>query len=227
MSEMRLGQGGGGRVEEQFVAGLHGQRERRVAQEVDGVGLGIGGGHVGVVADPCRQIGCRVGKWVGTEQRADAGLLRYELVGLGVAEATGAVLLIGDEERIGQHVVYPCRHCRMPGGVGTIAFGATPNPTIRAVNSRNGGLDLGDRSVGGLGDIQRGPRQPAQRIVAIARVVFDTGDHLGMGGLHEQGPDPADECGRVADDAPRDRVGAEEARVGGVVEGVLEWTRAM
>ena len=93
---------------------------------------------------------------------------------------------------------------------------------MRAADDVDRGAHLGHGAVGRLGDIDRRSRQPPERVGSIAGMLFDTGHHLGMGRLHEQGPNPTDERGGVTDDPPRHRVGTEQSRVPRVVERVLQ-----
>jgi len=56
-------------------------------------------------------------------------------------------------------------------------------------------------------------------------VLVDSGDHLRVCRLHEQGPDAADECGDVANDLPRHRVGSQQTRIAAIRQGVGEGLR--
>ena len=73
--------------------------------------------------------------------------------------------------------------------------------------------DLGDRSIGGLGDVHRRAVESSERIIPITRALFNSSRHLRMSSLDEQCADPADERRRVADHAPRNRVRPEQPRI--------------
>ena len=55
-----------------------------------------------------------------------------------------------------------------------------------------------------------------QFVLTEGRVVFDPCDDLGVSGLDQQGTDATDEGRGVADHPPRDRVRAQQSRVGSV-----------
>ena len=90
-----------------------------------------------------------------------------------------------------------------------------------------GCLYLGHGPIGGLSDVRRCASQAAQRILAITRMLLNSSDYLGMGGLHQQGTNSADKRRRVTNNTPRDRLGAEQARVSEVLKGVLKRLRAV
>ena len=67
------------------------------------------------------------------------------------------------------------------------------------------------RAESGDGDEARGAAQAALHVVAKARMVPHSGEHLRMKHLQEQRGDPADEHrGYVAVHAPGDRIGREQ-----------------
>ena len=92
-------------------------------------------------------------------------LLGHESVGLGGRQAAGPVGLVGGQERVGQHVVDPGGHGRVPGAVGAVALGTTVDGAVGVTDGSDGGLDLGDRAVGRLGDVHRRARQAPERVV--------------------------------------------------------------
>ena len=64
-------------------------------------------------------------------------------------------------------------------------------------------------------------------VAPVARVLLDAGNDLRVGGLNEQRSDPAHKRRGVTDDAPRNGVGAEQAPIAPIVQGVLERRRAV
>ncbi len=60
-----------------------------------------------VVVHPVGQLGGGGGEGSGVEETPHLGLLRHETVGLIAGKTAGSEGLVGGQERIGQHVVYP------------------------------------------------------------------------------------------------------------------------
>lgn len=86
------------------------------------------------------------------------------------------------------------------------------------------GPDLGDRSIGGLGDVHRRAVEPPEWIIPITRVLFDASHHLRMSSLDEQRADPADERRRSPATKPSL---ARATRIAHVLESVFERFRAV
>ena len=103
-----------------------------------------------------------------------------------------------------------------------------PRPCSLKVGPRSRGthglLDLGHGPIRGGRHVVRSAREPAQRILAIARVVGHAGDDLGMCGLDEERADPAHEGRegrglRDRDDGGRNLRGARRGSGRGVPAG--------
>ena len=83
-----------------------------------------------------------------------------------------------------------------------VSLGDAPDRDVRPADRRDGCFDLWHCPIGGLGDIDRGARQAAERVGAVLGVLFHPGDHLGMRGLHDQRSNAAHERGDVTNDLP-------------------------
>ena len=133
----------------------------------------------------------------------------------------------GAEEGVDEGVVDPCPHAGLAGVVGEATVRGAADRPVGGPNDREGRVDLGERPVGRGRHVGGGAREPAQRVLAIGGVVADAGGHLGVGGLHEEGADAADERRGVAHEPPGDRPGTEQPRIAEVVEGVRQRIRCV
>ena len=175
-----------------------------------------------MLLDPSAQRGGIVGNGIGVQHPADPGLLPDEPVGLVRRDRTGAVGLVGSQERVGQHVVDPGRQGRDPCRIGPPPVGSPHHRGVGPPDQAHRAFHLADGAEGGGRDIGRGTREATQGILPVPRVVRHPRHHLGVGSLDQQGPDAAHEGCYITDQGPRHGAGTAHPGIAGILQGVGE-----
>ena len=212
-----LRDGGHGGTGKHLVGELDGRLERWVAEELDRLAHAGRRRHRRMLGDPARtarqRFAARDRRRAACPMRACSATKRSA----SAVPAAAAPRRPGRRRgRFDQRVVDPGRECWIVGPVGQPAVRRAAHAPMGAADDVHGLVDLGHRAVRGRRHVVRRPRQPAQRILAVAGVIRHTGHHLGMRGLDEQGPDAADEARDIAHHLPGHRLRAEQARVAAI-----------
>ena len=153
--------------------------------------------------DPCGERTGRLREWISPEKAADPDLLTDIAVGVGWRAGLGAIGTVGGEEGIGQRVVHPGIESRIGGVVAGAPMGPAADRLMAPAHRGHGRVDLGPGPECGRRDVGRGPGQAPERVFTVVRVLEDTGRHLGMGRLDQQGPDAADKHRGIPYHRPR------------------------